>query len=430
MSQVLSPWGYLPDGWRLSTIKEEMVEVTDYVANGSFATLRENVTYKDAEDYAVLIRTADYHNNFEGNFVYIDEKAYNFLSKSKLFGGEIIIANVGSVGEVFKCPILSKKMSLAPNAIMVKLKGNNDFFYYWFKSRIGQHNILNLVSGSAQPKFNKTHFKAMEIPVPPINVQDKIAENLSALDDKIANNHRICKNLEAQAQALFKHWFVDFAPFKDGKFVESELGLIPEGWRVGKAEDFYTINIGKTPPRAERQWFSESKGKNKIWISISDMGCCGTFISDSKEYLTPEAQSKFNIVMVPAGTILLSFKLTIGRVAIADNELTTNEAIARFILPNSDYREFTYLYLKQYKYGSLGSTSSIATAVNSKIIKSMPFLMPSPEVMAKFSNVVGNLFDEMKILSKESSRLASLRDTLLPKLMTGEINVNEIDKSL
>ena len=400
-----------------------MIVVTDYVANGSFATLRENVSYKETEDYAILIRTADYHNNFNGNFVYIDEHAYNFLSKSKLYGGEIIIANVGSVGEVFKCPHLNKKMSLAPNSIMVKLKGNNDFYYYWFKSRIGQHNILNLVSGSAQPKFNKTHFKMMSIPVPPIAIQDSIAEYLTGIDDKIAVNRRICENLEAQAQALFKHWFIDFAPFKNGKFVESELGMIPEGWSVGRADDFYTINIGKTPPRAERQWFSESRENNKIWISISDMGGCGVFISDSKEYLTPEAQSKFNVVMVPVGTVLLSFKLTLGRVAIADAELTTNEAIARFILPGSDYREYTYLYLKQFKYGSLGSTSSIATAVNSKIIKAMPFLMPSKEIIKEFSSISGQLFDEIKSLNQESTRLATLRDTLLPKLMSGQIKV-------
>ena len=280
--------------------------------------------------------------------------------------------------------------------------------------------------GAVQRTISLTSLRNATIQLPPLKIQSKIVDVLSSLDDKIAVNKKICENLEAQAQALFKHWFVDFAPFRDGKFVESELGLIPEGWRVGKAEDFYTINIGKTPPRAERQWFSESKGNNKIWISISDMGSCGTFISDSKEYLTPEAQSKFNIVMVPTGTILLSFKLTIGRVAIADNELTTNEAIARFILPNSDYREFTYLYLRQYKYGSLGSTSSIATAVNSKIIKSMPLLMPSIEVLTKFSSFVSKLFDEMRILNKESARLATLRDTLLPKLMSGEIKVNEI----
>ena len=127
--------------------------------------------------------------------------------------------------------------------------------------------------------------------------------------------------------------------------------------------------------------------------------------------------------MVPVGTVLLSFKLTLGRVAIADAELTTNEAIARFILPNFDYREYTYLYLKQFKYGSLGSTSSIATAVNSKIIKAMPFLMPSKEVMKDFSNIVGLLFDEIKNLNQESTCLATLRDTLLPKLMSGQIKV-------
>ena len=280
-----------------------------------------------------------------------------------------------------------------------------------------------MVGSSGRQRAQVDVLENLTMMLPTLPEQTIIASFLSSLDDKIAVNKKICENLEAQAQALFKHWFVDFAPFKDGKFVESELGLIPEGWKVGKAEDFYTINIGKTPPRAERQWFSESKGNNKVWISISDMGSCGTFISDSKEYLTPEAQSKFNIVMVPTGTILLSFKLTIGRVAIADNELTTNEAIARFILPNSNYREFTYLYLKQYKYESLGSTSSIATAVNSKIIKSMSLLMPPTEVMAKFSSIVGKLFDEIRILSNESLRLSSLRDTLLPKLMSGQIKL-------
>ena len=301
---------------------------------------------------------------------------------------------------------------------------DNSFVYYLSKfPSFKEAAIKSMVGSSGRQRAQVDVLENLTMMLPTLPEQTIIASFLSSLDDKIAVNKKICENLEAQAQALFKHWFVDFAPFKDGKFVESELGLIPEGWKVGKAEDFYTINIGKTPPRAERQWFSESKGNNKVWISISDMGSCGTFISDSKEYLTPEAQSKFNVVMVPAGTILLSFKLTIGRVAIADNELTTNEAIARFILPNSNYREFTYLYLKQYKYESLGSTSSIATAVNSKIIKSMSLLMPPTEVMAKFSSIVGKLFDEIRILSNESLRLSSLRDTLLPKLMSGQIKL-------
>ena len=301
---------------------------------------------------------------------------------------------------------------------------DNLFLYYFFRQFSVFKTLASQAKGSAsQANISLKDILDTVVKIPLLNEQQEIASILSSLDDKIAVNRRICENLEAQAQDLFKHWFIDLAPYKNGNFVESELGMIHEGWSVGRAEDFYTINIGKTPPRAERKWFSESRENNIIWISISDMGGCGAFISDSKEYLTPEAQSKFNIVMVPVGTVLLSFKLTLGRVAIADAELTTNEAIARFILPSFDYREYTYLYLKQFKYGRLGSTSSIATAVNSKIIKAMPFLMPPKEVIMDFFFFFLKLYDEIKNLNQESTRLSTLRDTLLPKLMSGQIKV-------
>lgn len=423
MEQVNSPWGFLPRGWRLSTIDEEKERLTDYVANGSFASLASNVHYKDTEDYAVLIRLVDFNNDFKGPFVYIDEHAYSFLSKSSLSGGEIIISNVGAnVGTVFKCPNLPYKMSLAPNAITIKLKGDNDFYYYWFKSKIGQANIQALVTGSAQPKFNKTNFRSMYIPVPPLDVQRRIASILSSLDRKIELNNKINVNLEEMAQAIFKNWFVDFEPFKDGKFVDSELGMIPEGWKVGRADDFYQINIGKTPPRKEHKWFSTNPA-DKIWVSIANMGNSGIFISDSSEYLTKEAVDRHNIIMVPRNTILLSFKLTVGRVAIADKELTTNEAIARFILSDDKYMEYLYLYLKNFDYNSLGSTSSIATAVNSKTIKGMQMLQPSDNVIDAFHIQVNPIFEKIRSLTKENSRLSLLRDTLLPRLMSGELEI-------
>ena len=212
-------------------------------------------------------------------------------------------------------------------------------------------------------------------------------------------NRQINDNLEQQAQALFKSWFVDFEPFKDGKFVESELGMIPKGCRVGKAEDFYNINIGKTPPRKEQIWFS-SNSSDYIWVSISDLGSCGRFVFASSEFLTHEAIKRHNIILVPKDTILLSFKLTIGRVGIAGTELTTNEAIARFI------------------------TSSIATAVNSKIIKAMVVLMPDKEILKAFSSLTKPYFDQILRNEQESIRLTILRDTLLPKLMSGELKIN------
>ena len=195
-----TPVGIIPETWEIKKISEITEIVTDYVANGSFASLAENVMYKDTEDIAVLIRLVDFNNNFNGDFVFIDEHAYEFLKKSKLYGGEIIISNVGAnVGTVFKCPKLKYKMSLAPNSIMVKFHGCNEFYYQWLRGYNGQQMLKSIVTGSAQPKFNKTNFKEMFVPVPPIEIQKQIASILSVLDDKIEQNNQINENLQPLA---------------------------------------------------------------------------------------------------------------------------------------------------------------------------------------------------------------------------------------
>ena len=259
---------------------------------------------------------------------------------------------------------------------------NRHFLYYYLIENTKR--FLGGTHGSVMLHLTKKEMEEQIIKLPCLTIQQHIASILKSLDDKIEVNRRINDNLEQQAQALFKSWFVDFEPFRDGEFVESELGMIPKGWRVCRADEVFEINIGKTPPRKESEWFTESKEDN-VWVSIADMGSCGVFISDSSEYLTDEAIKRFNVLMVEKDSVLLSFKLTVGRVAIADTRLTTNEAIARFLLPQSYYREFLYLYLKQYEYGNLGSTSSIATAVNSKTIKGMKLITPSEEVIIEFT---------------------------------------------
>ena len=335
----------------------------------------------------------------------------------------------GTLGQIVYIPnnSLFERYVISQSQFRFNLKpelARAEFIVYYFHTREGQHKILSNASQVGVPALARatTTFRQLEVKVPPLPVQDKIVGILSALDSKIENNNKINANLEAQAEALFKSWFVDFTPFKDQPFVDSELGPIPQGWKVGKADDFYKINIGKTPPRKEKEWFSKNESDNK-WISISDMGNCGLFISNSAEKLTNAAIKKFNISLVPINTILLSFKLTIGRVAISDCDLTTNEAIARFILPDECYLEFSFLMLKLYNYSTLGSTSSIATAVNSKIIKSMKMVMPSLKVLEDFHTITNPLFEKIRFTQKENQRLAALRDTLLPKLMSGEIKL-------
>ena len=181
--------------------KNEEKNVTGvYVRHGRQLAFREINIYEIASNgtKSLLLFFYWYIKMQKVSFVFIDENAYDFLTKSKLYGDEIIISNVGAnVGTVFKCPRLKWKMSLAPNAIMVKFKGDNDFYYYWLKSKYGQHMLNSIVTGSAQPKFNKTNFRDLAIPVPPIHEQKQIAKILSSLDDKIELNRRINDNLTA-----------------------------------------------------------------------------------------------------------------------------------------------------------------------------------------------------------------------------------------
>lgn len=161
-------------------------------------------------------------------------------------------------------------------------------------------------------------------------------------------------------------------------------------------------------------------------MSIRDMGVGGVFQQRSSEFLTSEAVSRFNVRVVPDRTVLLSFKLTIGRVALTDGPMVTNEAIAHFKLPTDAAisSEYLYLYLKSFDYSMLGSTSSIADAVNSKTIREMPIVVASRSLIDRFTRSIAPLFMEMKNRQNEIASLCATRDALLPKLLSGEIEVS------
>lgn len=178
--------------------------------------------------------------------------------------------------------------------------------------------------------------------------------------------------------------------------------------------DIFSIGIGKTPPRKESKWFSKSD-RDIVWLSISDMGKCNVYAYNSNETLTQEAVSKFNIPIVPPNTVLLSFKLTVGKLAITEREMTTNEAIAHFIAPSGIYTEYLYCFLKDFNYDLLGNTSSIATAVNSKTIKNMSFLMPTQDELQRFHDTTKDYFAKINALIKENRKLNELKQLYLKK---------------
>ena len=309
---------------------------------------------------------------------------------------------------------------------------DNNFIYYLFNTDYIRSTAIKSMTGtSGRQRVQEDVLKNTIIKLPPLEEQKKIASILSSLDDKIELNNRMNKILEETAQTIFKEWFINFnfpnekgKPYKKsgGNMIESELGEIPEGWEVDILSNIFDISIGKTPPRKETECFSNND-KDMKWVSISDMGKSGLYLLDTSEYLTLDAVNKYNVIIVPKDTIILSFKLTIGRVSIVSEDMTTNEAIAHIKTNNKKLNEYTYFYLKNFKYSTLGSTSSIAQAVNSKLIKSIKFILPDTNILNDFHLKTKDIFNKIKYNQIENQKLAGIRDSILPKLMSGEIRI-------
>ena len=342
-----------------------------------------------------------------------DEHFAQRIKRAKPQPGDIIITREAPIGDVGMIP---ENTECCLGQRMVLLRANQsvcDNFYllYSLQSLYVQHQISwSEGTGTTVSNLRIPHLEQIQIPYLPLEQQAKISSVLRALEEKIENNRRLNDNLEQQAMALYRQMFVENN--NDAR-------------RECRADEYFDISIGKTPPRKEAQWFSMNP-TDCIWASISDMGRCGMYIADSSEYLTHESVDKFNIKVVPDNTVLLSFKLTVGRVAITDGAMVTNEAIAHFKTDKPEINEYLYCYLKDFNYQTMGSTSSIATAVNSKIIKAMPFVIPTDAELVSFHSATAPMFEMIKTRQRENTRLAELRDSLLPKLMSGEIDVSAV----
>lgn len=336
--------------------------------------------------------------------------------------GDLIICEGGEPGRcaIWKEQLPNMKIQKALHRLRVNEEMDYRYVYYWFLLAGKQGALKQYYTGATIMHMPGQKLKEVLIDKPPLDVQRKIGDYLEAFDDLIENNQKQIKLLEEAAQRLYKEWFVDlhFPGYEDVEIVDG----VPEGWSKGKAENFFNITIGKTPPRAEKQWFV----KNNIgvpWVSISDMGNAGVYVFETSEDLTQEAVKKYNMKVVPSGTIFVSFKLTVGRVSIPTKNMCTNEAIAHFYIDDDSKQAYTYCYLNNFEYDTLGNTSSISKAINSKIIKAMPFVMPDEVTILAFDRLVAPILKTIKNKLEVCIKLKEARDRLLPKLMSGEIKV-------
>ena len=343
---------------------------------------------------------------------FVTEEKARSLSRSIARRGDVIITISGTLGQIAYIPddSMFEEYLCSQRQFRVSFDSSRvyvPYLVFYFHTNEGQGKILSFANQTGVPALSQPlkNFRKIRIQLPSYTEQRRIASVIEAINDKIECNQKVNDNLQQQVMALYRKMFIESTN---------------AARRECRADEYFDISIGKTPPRKEPQWFSENSA-DRVWVSISDMGSCGLFIANSSEYLTHEAVEKFNV-----NTVLLSFKLTVGRIAITDGEMTTNEAIAHFKTNKPEVNEYLFCYLKDFNYQTMGSTSSIATAVNSKIIKGMPFVVPTDGELEAFHGFAGPVFAMIKSNQRENSRLAALRDTLLPKLMSGELDVSDI----
>lgn len=266
------------------------------------------------------------------------------------------------------------------------------------------------------------------VSIPNIHVQKKIAGILSPLDDKIKLNCRINENLEQQVQALFKSWFVDFVPFKDGKFVDSELGKIPEGWKVGTIGDYCKIRSGFA---FKSSWWTD---KGVKVVKIKNISSSGNLDMNDCSYVNKENTLKAKEFSLKPGDLLIAMTgATIGKfclVPILKERMYVNQRVGKFFLGENPILKVPFIYglLKRENIISQIINKGQGSAqpnISANDIESIPIILPTKEIISKYNEMVSPYFSLLIKELNECDYLANLRDTLLPKLMSGELKLSE-----
>ena len=402
-------------------------------------------TYKNNAESVVLINTSDVLEGKCLNHEKVPNKDLKGQFKKNFQKNDILYSEIRPANKRFAYIDFDPIDYIASTKLMV-IRHNEkilpQYLFYILKSQtiIEELQMLAESRSGTFPQITFSEVANIEIKLPPIEQQRRLLGVLKSLDDKIEVNRKINENLEQQAQALFKSWLVDFEPFKDAEFVESELGMIPKGWRVGKYDDIIESTISG-------DWGKENPEGNYTHKVACIRGCDFQDIKNGLRGKTPERyileknfqtkhfKDKDILVEISGGTATVST----GRVCPVSQLLIdkfnadivcTN--FCRLVRPKSKYGAYLY-YSWLYKYnnkvmfGYENGTSGIKNFRIKDFTALEPVVIPSEEALLSFQSMIDKLQMKLQMNGFESQKLATLRDTLLPKLMSGELKVNEVN---
>ena len=315
--------------------------------------------------------------------------------------GDVVLTTEAPLGEVAQLD--NTKVALAQRVVTLRGKKgilDNTYLKYFLQSDIGQKRLIARETGTTVTGIKQSELRKVEISYPDFDTQCRIASILKSLDDKIALNNRINHNLEEQAQALYRSWFVDFKPFKSGKFVDSELGFIPDGWHVGTLSELVEVRYGK-----DHKMLND--GRIPVYGSGGLMRYADRSLFESESVLIPRKGTLNNVMYVnhPFWTVDTMF-YTIGK---------TEHVI-----------KYAHLFLLTQDLASMNAGSAVPS-MTTDILNKLPILIPTLEVLNTFDTVVSSVYSIIRSDQVENASLASIRDSILPQLMSGVIDINSLN---
>ena len=302
---------------------------------------------------------------------------------------------------------------------------DNRFVYYLSHySDFKNAAIKSMVGSSGRQRAQIDVLKNLEFYLPSLDEQKRIADALSILDDKIALNNRINHNLEEQARTLYKSWFVDFEPFKEGDFVDSDQGLIPKGWRIGTLSDLGDIVGGGTPSKAKPEYYTNN---GIAWLTPKDLSLkCKKFTAKGEIDITECGYKNSSAKLMPRGSVLFSSRAPIGYISIAKGGICTNQGFKSVIPRHAGTAYIFYWLCENTDSIEANASGSTFKEASGSLMKSFPALIPSRDVLEAFEAEIMPILNEQEYLEEEISYTEQLRDLLLPRLMSGELLFDDL----
>lgn len=295
-------------------------------------------------------------------------------------------------------------------------------FLYWIMRTYNyQKYIVNHCSGSTVKHTSPTNIGSYVFKAPSLEKQKNLVSFLDNIETKIELNRRINENLEQQAQALFKSWFVDFEPFKDGKFVDSELGMIPEGWRVGYYTELVDIKGGGTPKTNIKEFWNGSIP----FFSPKDIGP-SCFVLNTEKYITTNGLENCNSNLFPPYSVFITARGTVGKVVMVGSEMAMNQSNYALLGKQNISQFYVYLITLQLVSHLLKKANgAVFNAITTRDFASERIIIPFYSIIKSFSSIVKPIYENILLNEFQIKSLSQLRDTLLPRLMSGELEIKD-----